>query len=110
MMVLVFGGVHQGKLAYAKKRFGDGRKIINNVDHEVLEWIQSGDNLAEKISGFISDNMDSVVICNDVSCGVVPIDPLMRKWREEVGRFMSLLAENSDEVIRMFCGIPTKLK
>ena len=109
-MVLIFGGVYQGKLAYAKKRFGDGKKIINNVDREVLAWIESGENLPEKINEFINDNMDSVVICNDISCGVVPIDPLMRKWREEVGHFMSLLAENSDEVIRLYCGIPIRLK
>ena len=110
LMVLIFGGVYQGKLAYAKKRFGDGKKIVDYVDREVLAWIQSGESLPEKMLEFISANADSVVICNDISCGVVPIDPIMRKWREEVGHFMSLLAENSDEVIRMFCGIPTQLK
>ena len=110
MVVLIFGGAYQGKLEYAKKQFGDGKKIVNNVDREVLQWLESGEDLAEKINEFISENKDSVVICNDVSCGVVPVDPLMRKWREEVGRFMSLLAENSEEVIRLFCGIPTILK
>ena len=109
-MVLIFGGVYQGKLAYAKMRFGDDQKIINNVDREVLAWIESGENLPEKMNEFINANTDSVVICNDISCGVVPIDPMMRKWREEVGKFMSKLAENSDEVIRMFCGIPTQIK
>ena len=108
-MILIFGGVYQGKLEYAKKRYG-GEKIINSVDREVLAWIESGENLAEKKQEFIEANKNSVVICNDISCGVVPIDPLMRKWREEVGRFMVLLAEKSDEVIRMFCGIPIQMR
>ena len=109
-MVLIFGGVYQGKLEYAKKRFGNEKKIADNVDREVLAWIESGENLPEKMSEFIDANADSVVICNDISCGVVPTDSIIRKWREEVGRFMSMLAENSNEVIRMFCGIPTQLK
>ena len=109
-MVLIFGGAYQGKLEYAKKRFGDGKKIINEIDREVLAWIKAGENLPEKMNGFISESADAVVICNDISCGVVPIDPVMRKWREEVGRFMSLLAESSDAVIRLYCGIPTRLK
>ena len=109
-MILIFGGVYQGKLAYAKKRFGDSKKIINNVDREVLAWIEADENLQEKKWEFINANKDSVVICTDISCGVVPVDPLMRKWREEVGHFMSMIGENSDEVIRMFCGIPTQLK
>ena len=108
-MVLIFGGVYQGKLAYANKRYGR-RKIINNADKEVLAWIEAGENLPEKMKAFIETNKSSVVILNDVTCGVVPTDPLMRKWREEVGRFMAMIAKNSDEVIRMFCNIPTQLK
>ena len=109
-MILIVGGVYQGKLDYAKKRYGKSKNIINNLDYEVLEWIKAGENLSEKKSEFIIANTDSVVICNDISSGVVPIDPLMRKWREEVGKFLILLAENSDEVIRMFCGIPIQMK
>ena len=108
-MILIFGGVYQGKLEYAKKQYG-GEKIIDSVDREVLAWIETGENLDEKKREFIEANINSVVICNDISSGVVPIDPLMRKWREEVGKFMVSLAENSDEVIRMFCGIPIQMK
>ena len=109
-MVLIFGGVYQGKLEYAKKRFGDGRKIINSIDREVLAWIRADENLPEKMNEFIAASKDAVVICNDISCGVVPADPVMRRWREEVGRLMAQLAEASDEVIRMYCGIPARLK
>ena len=108
-MVLIFGGVYQGKLAYAREHFG-GRKIINDLDRWILSLIESGEDAQAKIKELIADNPDAVVICNDISCGVVPASAVERKWRDETGRAMSLLAAHSDEVIRMFCGIPTKLK
>ena len=53
---------------------------------------------------------DSVLIATDISCGVVPVDPLMRAWREACGRMNNLLAEEADEVWRLFCGLPQRLK
>ena len=108
-MILIFGGVYQGKLAYAKEHYGE-RKIINQIDHWILSLIESDENVEEKVKELIDNNPDAVVICNDISCGVVPTSAIHRKWRDEVGRAMSLLAAHSDEVIRMFCGIPTKVK
>ena len=109
-MILIFGGVYQGKLAYAQKRFSDGTKIINDFDKWVLELVQTEQNTEEAVRRFIMDNANTVVICNDISCGVVPVDAVQRKWREAVGRAMAALAEASDEVIRLFCGIPTRVK
>ncbi|MCL2571872.1 MAG: bifunctional adenosylcobinamide kinase/adenosylcobinamide-phosphate guanylyltransferase [Defluviitaleaceae bacterium] len=109
-MILIFGGVYQGKLCYAEDRFGDTRTIVNDVDKWLLSLIQDGKDVSEEISRFFDENKDAVVICNDISCGVVPIDPVLRKWREDVGRFMAQAAEKADEVVRLFCGIPTRIK
>jgi len=126
-MILIFGGAYQGKLDYALARFGltekdvgfcingditysKGKQVIYEIDKWMLSLIRSNRNVAEEVKKFIEDNNDSVVICNDISCGVVPIDPVMRRWRDEVGRSLGLLARNSTEVIRLYCGIPTKLK
>lgn len=53
---------------------------------------------------------DRVLICRDVSRGVVPADPLIRKYREENGRLMAYLAGEAEQVIRVFCGIGKKEK
>ena len=53
---------------------------------------------------------DSVVICEDIFCGVVPVDPEMRAWREATGRMMNELCRHADRVVRLFCGIPQVLK
>jgi len=119
-MILIFGGVHQGKLDYAQERFGIDEvyhcrdttmpigKIINNFDQWILALVRSNEEIP--IQEFIYANPDSIVICNDVSGGVVPIEEDLRKWREETGRAMAKLAQYSDEVIRVFCDIATHVK
>ena len=125
-MVLIFGGVYQGKLAYALEHFAlpeedvyfcseadssipGGKKIVYEIDKWLLALVRENIDTAEMVEQFISDNPDAVVICNDISCGVVPIDPILRKWREETGRALGNLAQCSDEVLRLFCGISMKI-
>jgi len=134
-MVLIVGGVYQGKLAYALERFGlseedvyfcddsstdipIGKKIVYEIDKWFLALLKANKNVSDALTEFLSDcadykgnSEDSVcaVICNDISCGVVPIDATIRKWREETGRAMGRLAQGSDEVVRLFCSIPTVL-
>jgi len=121
-MVLIFGGVYQGKLDYVKERFDADDvyyckddctqmptgSIIYEIDKWILALIKA--DMAPNMPQFLKENPDEVVICNDIGGGVVPMDAMCRKWREEVGRGMGYLARHSDEVIRLFCGIPTRVK
>ena len=126
-MILVFGGVYQGKLSYALERFGladsdvcrcddddvrapAGAAIIYELDKWLLALVKAGDDTDGAVNKFVEGNGGAVVICNDITCGVVPVDPLMRKWREAVGRALAELAGVSDEVVRLFCGIPMRIK
>ena len=126
-MILLFGGAYQGKLAYAIERFGlagadvfqcrddapevpAGKKIIYELDKWLLAVIKDDADLEGAMALFTEKNKNAVVIVNDISCGVVPACPVMRKWREAVGRAMAELSQVSDETIRLFCGIPTKIK
>ena len=126
-MILIFGGAYQGKLDYALSRFGasesevyrccdenagqpGARKIIYELDKWILALVKKGADTDGGVKRFIKENRDAVVICNDISSGVVPMDVEMRKWREVTGRALSEIARESDEVIRLFCGLPTRLK
>jgi adenosyl cobinamide kinase/adenosyl cobinamide phosphate guanylyltransferase len=109
-MILIVGGAYQGKLVYAMERFNLTENDVHRIDKWILELIQANIDVEETVQQFINDNPDAVVICDDISCGVVPIDPVMRKWREAVGRTLTKLSQASNEVIRLFCGIPTRLK
>ena len=50
------------------------------------------------------------VIFDDISCGIVPLEPFERQWREASGRLLSALARQADTVTRIFCGLPLELK
>jgi adenosyl cobinamide kinase/adenosyl cobinamide phosphate guanylyltransferase len=126
-MILIFGGAYQGKLACALERFrltesdvyrcGDddvdmpvNKQIIYEIDKWILALTKKDIDVEEAVRQFITANKEAGVICNDISCGVVPTDPILRKWREAVGRTLAALSRNSDEVIRLFCGIQTRIK
>ena len=126
-MILIFGGAYQGKLAYALDRFKatesdvyrcrsddvnmpENRKVIYEIDRWILALVEKDIDTEKAMRQFIAANREKIVICNDISCGVVPIDPVLRKWREAVGRSLAMLSGVSDEVIRLFCAIPTRVK
>ena len=126
-MILIFGGAYQGKLDYAAQRFKltendiyrcsedhagepERKRIIYELDKWVLALIRAGIYSEDLVKKYISESGDAIVICNDISCGVVPIDPELRAWREAVGRALAVCAAGSQEVVRLYCGIPTSIK
>jgi len=131
-MIMIVGGAYQGKLKYALDRFKLTEEDIyhcadagiaipqGELCYEIDKWIlaliqewhdkQEAAAVDDAVRQFAKANPKAIVICNDISCGVVPIDPVMRAWREAVGRAMVRLNLQAEEVVRIFCGIPTKLK
>ena len=126
-MILIFGGAYQGKLDYALKNFNltkndvyncsdddintpQGKKIIYEIDKWILALVKNNLDAGTNLKKFMDENENPVVICNDISSGVVPVDPVLRKWREAVGRAMAVISQNSTGVIRLYCGIPAKIK
>lgn len=119
-MELIIGGAYQGKLTYAREKYGlkdtdiytcaeDGKldasfRCIRRLEEYVLGCLRSG---TEPCGAF---REDAVLICRDISAGIVPMDPEQRAWREAVGRYLSALAAQADSVTRVFCGLPQKLK
>lgn len=51
-----------------------------------------------------------VVICDEVGCGVVPMDAFERAWREKVGRVCCYFAKEAAQVIRVVCGVGKRIK
>ena len=126
-MVLIFGGAYQGKLAYTLERFGladsdvyrcvaqctavpVGKRVIYELDKWIMALVSAGIDIETAVRDFCECNDGAIVICNDVTCGVVPTDPELRKWREAFGKALSEVARASDEAVRLFCGIPMTVK
>lgn len=57
-----------------------------------------------------SEWQDSILICEDIFCGVVPLGADMREWRQATGRLCKHLALEAASVSRIFCGLEQKLK
>jgi len=51
-----------------------------------------------------------VLIANDISMGVVPMEADIRAWREESGRMLNYLAGKAGHVHRVFLGIGQVIK
>ena len=114
-MVLIIGGAAQGKLDFARRELGvvawnDGtignEKCIYNL-HRALRQQPEADTALE---AWLEAHPEGVVICDEVGCGVVPMDREERAWREQVGRTCCRLAERAAAVYRVTCGLGVRLK
>lgn len=108
-MKLIIGGAYQGKKKYAMEYY-DGLPLLEEFHLMVLELVKSGIDPVEYVKSHLDEYRGMVILCDDISCGIVPVDPIERKWREELGRTLGVITQNSDEVVRVFCGLGTKLK
>jgi len=130
-MILIFGGAYQGKLGYAKDNFKvqsvydcrsetTGRSIscepdlsadaICGLDAFVSECEKAGIEAADWFAERLDQWQDKVLIMEDCSQGVVPVDAHQRAAREMNGRLMIYLAGEANEVHRVFCSIGKRIK
>ena len=122
-MVLLIGGAYQGRAAYAEQAYGlrdadiftcEGETLnlsapcLRHLERFARACVRARKEPADVLAGL--DLHGKILICEDISCGVVPMDAEAREWREAVGRMNAALAARADTVTRMFCGLPMELK
>ncbi len=116
---LIIGGAFQGKTEYAIKKFNLQKGDIYECkeDSAIDFSFKCFTHIERYIKYCLSNNIaeenvfppNSVVICDDIFCGIVPIDSFERRWRERTGEYLQRLSSNAQEVIRVSCGIGTVL-
>ena len=126
-MKLIIGGAYQGKLDYACKTFhikkedfcdggscgreevfaGRGIYHFHEYIRRCLEKGWDTDKLAERMK---QENPEMIVVSTELGCGVVPVEAFDREYRERVGRICTQLADDSEEVHRVVCGLGMVLK
>ncbi len=125
-MELVIGGAYQGKTEFIKERFnisddeifvceknGDidfNKKCITHIERYSFWCVEHDIEPSEHFFEHAKNFEHGIVISDDISCGVVPIDKTERAWREANGRLLMKLAEKSEHVTRVFCKIPVVIK
>ena len=107
-MTLIVGGYAAGKRAYAREALGYADERMSNCiddDLPVFYGLESQpDTPLEKLL------RKEVVICDEIGCGLVPVDAGERQRREQVGRLCIQLAQEAHRVIRVVCGVGTVIK
>lgn len=125
-MILIFGGAYQGKLEYAKEHWNFSeediffcednlaidlsKKVIAGLEKFVYACVFEDAEAKDVLKMYNEPLDDKIFIIDDVSQGVVPIEPDRRAWREAVGRTLLWLGKDADEVHRVFCGLGQRLK
>lgn len=126
-MILIYAGAYQGKLDFARKSFGIkdedicycnsdmesidfGKKVIYGLEKFIYGYEKRGQSADEYIRTQLPLMNDKIIICEDISRGLVPMDKLERAWRETNGRVVNAVAAEADEVYTVFCGIESRIK
>ncbi len=124
-MELIIGGAYQGKKAYAATKLGvlafhecacDATRLdfqepaYAHLERFALACVRAQVSPVAYFQAHRDEWVHCVIIADDISAGVVPIDPEMRAWREETGRLLAYLAGEARHVHRVFCGIGQVIK
>ena len=105
MTVLFIGGAHQGKAALAKRLYPD-LPLAANLHERVRAALDAGRDPMALLDGLSG----CAVTCDEVGCGVVPLDPADEAYREAVGRLCCALAARAAAVVRVTAGLPQFIK
>ena len=124
-MHLIIGGAYQGKRTFAKAMYGFADEQIYVCTDKEIEFVYPCVTHIEEFSYYCAVNgrnpihffelhkeewKQSVLICRDISGGVVPMEALDRKWRELHGTLCQYLSKEAERVSRVFCGLEQRLK
>ena len=124
-MKLIVGGLFAGKwerlqeLGFSPEEIADCRTsrleaafekpAVYRVNALIRRMAEESRDMAELLDA-VRAHPEVVVVCDEVGCGVVPVEPAQRARREAVGRLCCRLAERAERVERIFCGLPMVLK
>ena len=120
-MILIIGGAYQGKLDFVKENFGVTDGDVYICDCDAIDFSR---RCIDRLEEFASHHPDpvgyfeahreewqnSILICRDIFCGVVPMGAENRAWRQKTGRLCQYLSREAEQVSRIFCGLEQRLK
>jgi adenosylcobinamide kinase/adenosylcobinamide-phosphate guanylyltransferase len=85
-------------------------RVIHGLHEYIRRLLKEGKSVDAFLLALRQQNPDVVITVNELGCGIVPLDPEDREWREVSGRAAVQLARTSGEVYRMVCGIAVQIK
>lgn len=93
------------------------RSRVNGYDSVIIDcltlWVSNvmtADQVSPLLDAYRAGRADWVVISNEVGLGIVPDNPLARRYRDLLGVVNRQVAEAADRVTLMVAGIPVRIK
>lgn len=114
--IIILDGGDIDAAGAAAGRFGQasGPLILNRLHLFVRNCIQKGYREEEAVypvlDNLLRENPETVIVCDEVGYGVVPLSEEERKYREAAGRTLCYLAQRADSMERVIGGMPMKIK
>lgn len=87
--------------------------IINHLHLWVKDLLLEGIEEAavqSTILSWVATHPNTILICDELGNGIVPLEKMERIWREQTGRLMIELAKQAERVERILCGLGQRLK
>lgn len=87
--------------------------IINHLHLWVKDLLREGMEEAavqSTILSWVVTHPNTILICDELGNGIVPLEKMERIWREQTGRLMIELAKQAERVERILCGLGQRLK
>lgn len=121
-MQIYIGGAGNGQAALCEKETGRAPAACTPetaltapaiADFHLLlrELLAAGGDAQDYARRLLAENPDAAVVCDEIGLGIVPLDPFERRWREETGRALGILAAaEGARVTRVWCGIGQVLR
>lgn len=134
-MILVVGGKFQGKLNFVKNNFAvdednifdcekkylfnatysamstDKYNVVDNFESYILKKTEEGLSKKDILVDFMTINFHNktIIICDDISNGLVSIDALERAYRENIGHILCHISKNVSDIYEVIYGIGRKI-
>ncbi len=121
-MTIYLGGTGHGQAAVCEKETGLRPEVCSPetalrapavADFHLLirAVLEAGGDAQDFARRLLAENPGAAVSCDEIGGGIVPLDPFERRWREETGRALGILAaDEGTRLVRVWYGIPEVLK
>ena len=125
-MEVYIGGRAQGKLEYVRAKYPEKERIVSGgnagieacleadvIDHFHLFIRRFGDDreaARQAVEQILEKNPGVIIVCDEIGCGIVPMERAEREYRELVGRIICGVVSRAERVERLVCGLAQQLK
>lgn len=84
--------------------------LVSNLLADNLKDKEIERRINKLIDAILKVNFTTIIVSNEVGSGIVPVNPLARRFRNLLGLSNQMIAKKADKVIFMQAGIPVIIK